>query len=80
MEMENILEQTLHCDGYYFDKVCPSRGEPDYGETGSKQVYYECKTHGQCPLYDYDLCRHCVEIKHYLRRKPRNLNSRVRSG
>jgi hypothetical protein len=75
--MENLLEQVLHCDGWYFDGVCSSRGEPDpadirYDRDGfARPTRHICLTNGQCPLLDYALCPHCVELKSYFRAKPR---------
>lgn len=70
-------EKTYHCDGYYFDNVCLSRGERDEADPNHKRAYYICKTQGQIPALDYDLCPHCVEIAHLFHAPPRVLNSRV---
>ena len=73
----NLLEKTLHCDGYYAPKICPSLGDIDYGETGLKRLRRICNTNGQCPLTKYNLCPHCVELKSFLRNRSRNRNSKI---
>jgi len=75
--------ETFHCDGFYFDNVCPSRGGQDpadirYDQQGwIRQPRCFCKTRGLSPLHNWDLCPHCVEHKHFFRAEPRVLTGRV---
>jgi len=70
-------QEKFHCDGFYFEKVCPSRGEKD---TADIRYDYEgwirhrrcfCTTRGLTPLQEFQLCPHCVEHKHLFRAEPR---------
>ena len=77
-------EKSFHCDGFYFDRVCQSRGEKDpadirHDEEGwLRQCRSFCKTRGLSPLLgEWGLCRHCVEHKHYFRAEPRVLTGKI---
>ena len=76
-------KETFHCDGFYFDRVCPSRGEEDsadirYDKQGwIRKPRHFCKTRGLSPLHNWNLCPHCVEHKKYFRAEPRVLTGRV---
>lgn len=73
----------FHCDGYYYHKVCPSRGEEDPADIRYDQEGWIrlcrcfCKTRGLTPLQEYQFCPHCVEHKHLFRAEPRVLTGRV---
>ena len=62
-------KKVAHCDGWYFDGVCPSRGETDvadirYRQNGTLMRKRNiCLSFGLNPMSDYDYCRHCVEIR-----------------
>ena len=73
------LEQKYHCDGYYYNNVCPSRGMQDpadirYDKNGwTRQCRYECKTLGISPMTDdHPACPHCIEMKKFFRRARRH--------
>lgn len=72
-----------HCDGYYFDNVCPSRGSEDPAdirhdnEGWVRQCRCFCKTNGLNIMDNYEICPHCVEHKHLFRAEPRVLTGRV---
>lgn len=74
---------AYHCDGYYFDNVCPSRGSQDPADIRKdsegwiRQCRCFCKTKGLNPMQNYDLCSHCVEHKHLFRAEPRVLTGKV---
>jgi len=74
--------KAYHCDGYYFDKVCPSRGNTDPGdirydqEGWAKHPREFCLTCGISPLIS-ELCPHCVEHKKWFRQEGRVLTGRV---
>jgi hypothetical protein len=75
---------TYHCDGFYFDKVCPSRGEVDvadirYDNEGwAMRSRCFCKTLGMSPWDNYaEMCPHCVEHKKWFRAEPRVLTGHV---
>jgi len=76
-------QEFFHCDGFYFDRVCPSRGEQDVADIRHDQAGWLrqcrcfCKTRGLSPFNDWDLCPHCVEHKSYFRAEPRVLTGRV---
>jgi hypothetical protein len=78
------LEKRFHCDGYYFHKVCPSRGLEDpadirYDQDGfTRQCRCFCKTRGLTPFDNYDYCPHCVEHKHLFRAESRVLTGEVK--
>ncbi len=62
--------KDFHCDGFYYERVCPSRGEKDVADIRYDQVGWMrqsrcfCKTRGLSPFLEWDLCGHCVEHKH----------------
>ena len=71
-------QEFFHCDGFYFERVCPSRGEEDAADIRYDPVGWLrrcrcfCKTRGLSPFTgDWDLCPHCVEHKHFFRAEPR---------
>ena len=76
-------QETFHCDGFYFDRVCPSRGAQDPADIRKdpagwlRQCRCFCKTRGLSPFLEWDLCPHCVEHKHYFRAEPRALTGRL---
>lgn len=76
-------QEFFHCDGFYFDNVCPSRGAQDaadirYDQAGwTRQCRCFCKTRGLAPFLEWDFCPHCVEHKHFFRAEPRELTGRV---
>ncbi len=81
--MAKTPKAMYHCDGYYFDNVCPSRGSEDPADIRKdsegwlRQCRCFCKTMGLSPMQNYDLCPHCVEHKHLFRAEPRVLTGRV---
>lgn len=81
--MAKATGKTYHCDGYYFDKVCPSRGLQDpadihYDSEGwMRQKRCVCESMGLMPMQNYDLCPHCIEHKHLFRAEPRVLTGKV---
>ena len=81
--MAKKTPQIYHCDGYYFDNVCPSRGEEDPADIRKdsegwlRQSKCFCKTLGLSPFHNYDLCPHCVEHKYLFRAEPRVLTGKV---
>ena len=81
--MAKKKQEYFHCDGFYFDRVCPSRGNEDVADIRYDQEGWLracrcfCKTRGLTPLQDYDLCPHCVEHKHFFRAEPRVLTGVV---
>lgn len=76
--------KAFHCDGYYYHKICPSRGEEDPadirydGEGWVRLCRCFCKTRGLEPFTgEMEMCRHCVEHKHLFRAESRELTGRV---
>lgn len=75
--------QKFHCDGYYYHKVCTSRGDADpadirYDQDGwLRQCRCFCLTRGLSPFLGLDYCPHCIEHKHLFRSEPRILTGRV---
>lgn len=76
-------KEFFHCDGFYFDKVCPSRGEEDAADIRHDQegwlrrCRHFCKTRGLSPFLELDFCPHCVEHKHFFRADDRELTGRI---
>lgn len=62
-----MAKDVQHCDGFYFDDVCPSRGNHDPADVRldrdgfMREPRYICKTCGLNPADNYNFCRHCVE-------------------
>lgn len=81
--MANVTEDKFHCDMWYFDNVCPSRGKEDIAdiridrEGWLRQSRSFCTTRGLCPMTDYKLCPHCIEHKHWFRAEPRVLTGQL---
>lgn len=76
-------DKVFHCDGYYFNNVCPSRGYEDPADIRKdsegwlRQSRCVCKTKGLNPMDNYNYCRHCVEHKSMFRKEPRVLTGHV---
>jgi len=76
-------KETFHCDGFYFENVCPSRGTEDAadirhdGQGWIRRCRCFCTTRGLSPFKDWEMCSHCVEYKHFFRAEPRVLTGRV---
>ncbi len=72
-----------HCDGWYFDNVCPSRGRTDsadirYTADGwTAEPRCECKTAGMSPLHNWAVCPHCVEYRKLFRPEDRPHNGKT---
>ncbi len=74
--MANKVERD-HCDGFYFDNVCPSRS----AEVDSADIRYRagkilhrrhlCLTFGFNPLDFFKACNHCPENKKLFRKEIR---------
>ncbi len=65
---------AYHCDGYYFNSVCCSRGQQDAADEHGRHL---CNTFG---LNEKDeLCSHCIENRKYFRATPRRINGKIRS-
>lgn len=81
--MANKKDTKFHCDGFYFDEVCPSRGNQDPAdirhdqEGWMRQTRCFCTTRGLTPLDEFNFCRHCVEHKHLFRAELRVLTGRI---
>ena len=81
--MAKKKQEFFHCDGFYCDRVCPSRGEQDPADIRHDQEGWLrrtrcfCKTRGLSPLLEWDLCPHCVEYKHFFRAEPSGLTGIV---
>lgn len=81
--MPDKKDQKFHCDGFYFDEVCPSRGEQDPAdirhdvEGWMRRTRCFCTTRGLTPLDEYNFCRHCIEHKHFFRAEPRVLTGQI---
>lgn len=79
-------QQVFHCDGFYFDRVCSSRGAEDaadirYDPAGwIRRRRCFCTTRGLSPFLEWDFCPHCVEHKHFFRAEPRALTGIVTSA
>jgi hypothetical protein len=81
--------QVYHCDGYYWDNVCPSRGDVDPADIryrkdkddktgyGVMRRRHLCKSFGLSPLNDDQACPHCPENRGYFQRPKTQRNSRV---
>lgn len=65
-------KKAYHCDGYYFNSVCPYRGMKDAADEHGRNL---------CTNYGLDekmrLCSHCMENKKFFRAEPRRINGRV---
>jgi len=78
MARKGKQSEIYHCDGYYYHKVCPSRGEEDPADIRiDSQGWVRrsrciCKTLGLSPFSTpkYEMCPHCVEFKKYFRHAP----------
>jgi len=76
-------KKVFHCDMWYFDNVCPSRGEKDaadvrYDQEGwLRRCRCFCKTRGLSPFKEWNFCPHCIEYKHFFRTEPQVLTGRV---
>lgn len=80
MANRKSVKVTYHCDMYYFNNVCPHRGESDPADIRYRDGWTErprsiCKNVG----LDWNdrLCRHCMENKRFFRHEPRVLTGRV---
>jgi hypothetical protein len=81
--MAKTTKVTYHCDGYYFNNVCPSRGMQDPADIRKdsegwlRQSRCVCKTNGLNPMDNYEFCRHCAQHKHMFRKEGRVLTGHV---
>jgi len=81
--MAEKKQEFFHCDGFYFNNVCPSRGAQDVADIRKdpegwiRQSRCFCKTRGLSPFLEWDLCPHCLEHKHYFRAESRILTGVV---
>jgi hypothetical protein len=73
-----------HCDMYYYDNVCTSRGKLDiadvrYSKDGwRKEERSLCTTFGLSPFFDgLPLCSHCMEYKNLFRHEPQTHSSKI---
>jgi len=81
--MAKRKDRRYHCDGYYFNKVCPFRGDIDRADIRLdddgfiKPQRNICWSEGISPFDEVGMCRHCIENRKFFRKEPRVLTGRV---